>query len=182
VKKWMIVGFILVLSGCGQQISQPKELLPVTGEVVNAMETTILSATGKVIGSAELTETSTGVRVRLLLKGLEPGEKAIHFHEVGKCEQPDFKTAGGHVNPTDKQHGFNNPKGYHGGDLPNMKVPENGEVDTEITTPLLTLEKGKANSLLDEDGSALVIHEKADDYVTDPAGNSGDRIACGVVK
>ena len=178
VKKWMLVCIVIVLSGCSQQ----KEFLPVSGEIENSFATTILSATGKTLGTAELTETDAGVRVRLLLKGLEPGERAIHFHEVGKCEQPDFTSSGSHVNPTDKQHGFDNPKGYHSGDLPNLKVTENGEVDVEITTPLLTLERGKSNSLLDEDGSALVIHEKADDYVTDPSGNSGSRIACGVIK
>ena len=81
-----------------------------------------------------------------------------------------------------KQHGFDNPKGFHSGDLPNLTVDKDGEVDLEITSPHVTLEKGMANSLLDEDGSALVIHEKADDYKTDPSGNSGDRIACGVIK
>lgn len=178
MKKWILACVLILLSGC----SSPKDLLPVSGEIENSLITPIISATGKTLGSAELTETDTGVRIRLLLKGLEPGDKGIHFHEVGKCEQPDFTSSGSHVNPTKKQHGFDNPKGYHSGDLPNLKISQEGEVDVEITTPLLTLEKGKSNSLLDEDGSAIVIHEKVDDYVTDPAGNSGARIACGVIK
>lgn len=178
VKKWMmIVCVMLMVTGCSQQ----KELFPVSGQVEYSLKTTIVDSTGKGIGTAELTETDTGVRILLQIKGLEQGEKAIHFHEVGKCEYPDFKTAGSHLNPTKKQHGFYNPKGYHAGDLPNLKVKKDGEVDLEITTPNVTLEKGKPNSLLDKDGSSLIIHENADDYVTDPSGNSGDRIACGVI-
>lgn len=178
MKKWMITCVLLLVSGCSQQT----EMMPVSGVIEHSLATTIVNSAGKVIGSAELTETATGVRVRLLLKDLEPGEKAIHFHEVGLCEKPKFTTAGGHVNPSKKQHGFDNPKGYHAGDLPNLHVNKDGQVDLEITTPLVTLQKGKANSLLDEDGSAIIIHEKADDYETDPSGNSGDRIACGVIQ
>jgi len=178
MRKWIIGSVLIVLSGCSQQ----NDLLPVSGEIENSLATTIVSSTGKTLGSAELTETNTGVRIRLLLNGLEPGDKAIHFHGVGKCEQPSFESAGSHVNPTKKQHGFDNPKGYHAGDLPNLKVSKEGKVDLEITTPMVTLEKGKSNSLLDKDGSAIVIHEKADDYVTDPSGNSGERIACGVIQ
>jgi len=180
VKKWMIICVMLMVTvtGCSQQ----KELFPVSSQIKSSLKTTVVDSTGKGIGTAELTETDTGVRILLLLKGLEPGEKAIHFHEVGKCEHPKFVTAGSHFNPTKKQHGFYNPKGHHSGDLPNLKVKKDGEVDLEITTPNVTLEKGKPNSLLDEDGSSLVIHNNADDYVTDPSGNSGDRIACGVLK
>ena len=85
------------------------------------------------------------------------------------------------MNPSGKQHGFDNPKGYHAGDLPNLNVSKDGTVDLEIITPNVTLEKGRKNSLLDEDGSALIIHAGPDDYVTDPSGNSGDRIACGII-
>jgi len=178
MKKWLIFVSLVLISGC----SEESTLLPVTGEITNSLTLDILDTTGKSLGTGELTETSKGISLRLQVKGLSPGEKGIHFHEVGLCEPPDFKTAGSHVNPTGKEHGFKNKKGYHAGDLPNLVVPESGEVDLQILTPLLTLSKGKANSLLDEDGSAIVIHEKADDYVTDPAGNSGDRIACGVIK
>ncbi|MGB3259598.1 superoxide dismutase family protein [Paenisporosarcina sp.] len=178
MKKWIIACAAILVTGCSQQ----NVSIPVSGVIEHSLATTIVDATGKGIGTAELTETEAGVRIHLLLKGMTPGVKAIHFHEVGKCEYPKFTTAGSHVNPTNKQHGFDNPKGYHYGDLPNLTVGENGEVDLEITSPHVTLEKGKSNSLLDADGSALVIHEKADDYKTDPSGNSGDRIACGVLK
>ncbi|WP_342542882.1 superoxide dismutase family protein [Paenisporosarcina sp. FSL H8-0542] len=178
MKKWMIVCVAILISGCIPQ----NDSIPVSGVIEHSLATTIVDATGKGIGSAELTETESGVRIHLMLKGLTPGVKAVHFHEVGKCEYPKFTTSGSHVNPAKKQHGFENPKGFHAGDLPNLTVNENGEVDLEITSPHVTLEKGKSNSLLDDDGSALVIHEKADDYVTDPSGNSGDRIACGVLK
>lgn len=177
MKKWFII-CTLVLTGCNGHY----ESIPVSGVIENSLATTVVDSTGKNVGTIELTETDTGVRIRLLLKGLEPGKKAIHFHEVGKCKQPDFVTSGGHMNPTGKQHGFDNPKGYHVGDLPNLIVSKKGEVDLEITTPLVTLGKGKSNSLLDKDGSAIIIHEKADDYVTDPSGNSGNRIACGIIK
>ena len=178
MKKWIIVCSILLVTGCSQQ----NEMIPVSGEIEHTLSTTVVDSTGKNIGTAELTETESGVRVRLLLKGLEAGKKAIHFHEVGKCDPPKFTTSGSHVNPAKKQHGFDNPKGYHAGDLPNLKVNEDGVVDLEITTPNVTLKKGEPNSLLDEDGSTLIIHEKEDDYVTDPSGNSGDRIACGIIK
>lgn len=178
MKNWLIICILLLVTGCNQQT----ELIPVSAVIENSLATKVVDSTGKEIGNAELTETATGVRIRLLLQGLSPGEKAIHIHEVGRCDKPDFKTAGSHFNPTNKQHGFKDPKGYHAGDLPNLKVNKQGEIDLEITSPSVTLTKGKPNSLLDKDGSALIIHEKADDYITDPSGNSGDRIACAVIK
>ncbi|WP_019412569.1 superoxide dismutase family protein [Paenisporosarcina sp. TG20] len=178
MKNWIIVCILLLVTGCSQQT----ELIPVSAEIENSLATKVVDSTGNEIGTAELTETEAGVRIRLLLQGLSPGEKAIHIHEVGSCDKPDFKTAGSHFNPTNKQHGFEDPKGYHAGDLPNLKVTKEGEVDLEITSPSVTLTKGKPNSLLDKDGSSLIIHENADDYITDPSGNSGDRIACAVIK
>lgn len=155
---------------------------PVSGEIQHKLATLIVNSEGKEIGTAELTETKKGVKIRLILSGLEPGEKAVHFHEIGKCDSPNFTTAGVHFNPSDKEHGFDNPKGYHAGDLPNLVILKDGTVDVEIVTSNVTLEKGQKNSLLDEDGSALVIHAGPDDYITDPSGNSGDRIACGIIK
>lgn len=122
------------------------------------------------------------MHIHLEAEKLAPGKHGIHFHNVGKCDTPDFKTAGDHFNPTSKQHGFNNPKGYHSGDLPNINVNEDGKVDADITSAHVTLLRGKPNSLLKEGGTAIVIHEKEDDYMTDPSGNSGNRIACGVIK
>lgn len=142
----------------------------------------MINTEGKKIGEATIKETSEGVKIHLQAENLPPGTRAIHIHEKGVCELPDFASAGAHFNPHGKQHGFQNPKGFHAGDLPNIKVAQDGRVNVEITAPNVTLAKGEKHSLLDKDGSALIIHAKADDYKTDPAGNAGDRIACGVIK
>lgn len=178
MKKWMLIAFILLMTGCSKQ----NMMIPVSGEIEHKLATSILNSEGKGMGTVEFTETKRGVKIRLILSGLEPGEKAVHFHEIGKCDAPKFTTAGAHFNPSDKEHGFDNPKGYHAGDLPNLVIPKSGTIDFEIVTSNVTLEKGQKNSLLDEDGSALVIHAGPDDYVTDPSGNSGDRIACGIIE
>ena len=134
---------------------------------------------GKKVGTVMLVDTPHGLLVRGALTGLPPGTHAIHFHETGKCEPP-FKTAGGHFNPEKKSHGVLDPGGSHAGDLPNLVVPANGKLDFELFVAGLTLGPGP-DSVLDADGTALVIHAKADDYRTQPAGDSGDRIACGVI-
>ena len=136
-------------------------------------------ASGKEVGKAVLTETRSGVLIRLDLTGIPPGDNAFHLHAVGKCEPPDFKSAGGHFNPDETKHGLMNAEGPHAGDMPNLHVPESGKLVVEVLDDLVTLDV--AHALLDADGSALVIHAGADDYQTDPAGNAGDRIACGVV-
>jgi superoxide dismutase, Cu-Zn family len=134
---------------------------------------------GKDVGSAEFTQAPAGVLIKFSLKGLPAGEHAIHVHMVGKCEPP-FESAGAHFNPSNGHHGIM-AGGGHAGDLPNIFVPQNGELTAEIVVPMITLVRGKPNSVFDDDGSALVIHADKDDYKTDPAGNSGDRIACGVI-
>ncbi|OAB40309.1 superoxide dismutase family protein [Paenibacillus antarcticus] len=146
------------------------------------VKTSIIDTKGSEIGTAEITQKADRVQLHIEAKGLTPGTHGIHFHEMGKCEPPDFKTAGAHLNPDLKQHGFNNPKGFHAGDLLNIEVKADGTVIADLESQTVTLRKGEANSLLKPGGSALVIHEKADDYVTDPSGNSGDRIACGVIQ
>ena len=145
------------------------------------VEVSLINTEGKEIGQATLTENPKGVHILLKAEGLTPGVKAIHFHETASCEKPEFTTAGAHVNPTHKEHGFQNPKGYHLGDLPNIEVDENGKVELETVSPAVVLTAGKDNSLLDADGSSIIIHENADDYKTDPSGNSGKRIVCGEI-
>jgi len=135
---------------------------------------------GKEVGEANLTQTKNGVLIRLSVKGIEPGEHAFHVHAVGKCEAP-FTSAGGHFNPASHKHGLESAEGAHAGDMPNLHVPQNGDLKVEVFNAMITLAKGQPNSVFDADGSALVIHAKADDNKTDPAGDAGDRIACGVV-
>jgi superoxide dismutase, Cu-Zn family len=136
-------------------------------------------ASGNEVGRATLTETSSGLLMRLDVTAAPSGEHALHFHAVGKCEPPDFKSAGPHFNPAEAKHGFENAEGPHAGDMPNLHVPADGRLSIEVLNPAVTL-SGKS-ALLDDDGAALVIHAAADDYRTDPAGNAGDRIACGII-
>lgn len=136
---------------------------------------------GKEVGSANLTQTPSGVLINLSVKGLPPGEHAFHVHAVGKCEAP-FDSAGPHFNPGQKKHGMMAADGAHAGDMPNLHVPQSGDLAVEVVNSAITLEKGKPNSVFDNDGSALVIHAKSDDYKTDPAGDAGGRIACGVIQ
>ncbi|WP_199242852.1 superoxide dismutase family protein [Vitiosangium sp. GDMCC 1.1324] len=131
---------------------------------------------GQSLGQVTLTETPHGVLVKGSLANLPPGEHAIHIHETGKCEAP-FKTAGGHLNPSKKKHGILAPEGKHEGDMPNLHVEADGKVQFDFFAQDLTLA-----DVLDADGSAVVVHATADDYKSDPAGNAGDRIACGVVQ
>jgi superoxide dismutase, Cu-Zn family len=135
---------------------------------------------GKIVGTATLRDEPTGVLVQLQIKGLTPGLHAVHIHAVGKCEGPGFTSAGGHFNPTQKKHGFKSPEGAHAGDMPNMYVGKDGSGVFEVLNDSITLKPGE-RSVFDADGSAIVVHAGPDDDVTDPAGNSGDRVACGVI-
>lgn len=137
------------------------------------------NATGGNVGEATLQQTSGGLLLTADLSGLPPGTHAIHIHAVGQC-QPDFSAAGGHFNPASRQHGFRNAQGPHAGDLPNIHVPATGVLRVELLASGASLSGD--GRILDDDGASIVIHELADDYVTDPAGASGARIACGVVQ
>jgi Cu-Zn family superoxide dismutase len=163
----MAVLFALCILGCG-------ESAPSTAKAI------LKNSQGEKVGEAKLTETPKGVKIELKAENLPPGGHAFHIHEKGVCTPPDFADAGGHFNPFGKEHGLENPKGPHAGDLPNITVGPDGKVSFETVATLVTLKPGK-NSLFQPGATSLMIHAHADDMMSDPAGNAGPRIACGVI-
>lgn len=195
VKKFLLPLLLLVsliMNGCNptnptiqtetQNSTNSENSITPTTEPQTKASATIINSQKKTIGNATLTEGKEGVQMKLEVKDLPPGKHALHIHENGKCTVPDFDSAGGHFNPEQKKHGKENPEGSHAGDLENIEIPASGELQTTLTIPQVTLKKGEKNSLLKEGNTSIVIHEKADDYKTDPAGNAGKRIACGVIQ
>jgi len=142
---------------------------------------TLRDSSGRVVGSAVFLQEDDGVRILLDLKGVESGVKGVHIHEVGRCEAPTFASAGAHFNPKNAEHGTENPRGPHAGDLPNITVNPAGQGHLEFTNSRVSLKPGP-DSLLDGRNTSIVVHEGPDDLRTDPAGNSGRRIACGVIE
>jgi superoxide dismutase, Cu-Zn family len=147
-----------------------------TGEPTGGPVFALVNSAGQSMGSVRMWETPGGTTFRIGAAGLPHGIHGIHVHAVGRCDPPRFDSSGPHFNPTGARHGFNNPAGPHRGDMPNVTVSANGVLQEAVSLPGASFA-----SLLDGDGAALVIHARADDYLTDPSGNSGDRIACGVI-
>jgi len=142
----------------------------------------IKTSTGEDAGTATFTPDKKGVHLKLDLKNLPVGEHGVHIHASPHCDPPDFKTAGGHYNPTSKQHGYQNPMGHHAGDLPQSVVIGEGHVgQASFNLTDISLDPAAPNSIIANGGTSIVVHEKQDDEKTDPAGNSGNRIACGVI-
>lgn len=173
----MLITLLILTQTVGYASAQSRD-----GNKTDSIAVSIINAEKQIIGKAILTQQADNVSIHVEAEKLPPGYLAIHIHESGKCEAPKFESAGAHFNPLHKQHGFKNPKGFHSGDLPNVKVDASGKAVADIETANVTLRPGSANSLIREGGTSLVIHEQADDYFTDPAGNAGARIACGVIE
>ncbi|SEI10560.1 superoxide dismutase, Cu-Zn family [Halobacillus karajensis] len=163
----VLSALLLVVSGC-------------SGEERSPLKTSIYNADNDKIGTATLTEQPDGVQVKLKVEGLEPGMHAVHVHEFPKCETPDFKSAGNHFNPLSKEHGLMNPKGAHVGDMPNVEADQSGMIDTELMLPEAKMKEGQ-KSLLRDEGTSIVIHSGQDDGMTQPAGDAGERVACGAI-
>lgn len=151
-----------------------------SANILGAASAQIRSADGRAVGSALIPIRSRVITVRIAANGLPPGRYAVHLHAVGRCEGPEFESAGPHWNPTGRQHGSINPQGHHLGDLPNLDVGADGTGRLEFTIAGTGAWDG-AHPLFDADGASIVIHAAPDDYRTDPSGNSGARIACGVL-
>ncbi|WLR50407.1 superoxide dismutase family protein [Bacillus tianshenii] len=171
MQRVFLFGMLLILlTACANKNQHPSSL-----------EVELFNTDGDSAGTAKLQEKADGVKIELDVSGLESGWHGFHIHEEGTCEGPDFKSAGAHYNPEDMEHGLLNPKGPHAGDLPNVEANEDGEVKVDVMAPNVTLKEGK-NSLLKEGGTALVIHENADDGMTQPAGDGGKRVLCGEIQ
>lgn len=174
----MAVSVITFASVCSASTSDHKH--PSSGMSAVMAHAKLLAGDGSPHGEAMVMQGKDGLHVTVKAEGLTPGQHAVHIHTTGTCTPPDFTSAGGHWNPTGHQHGKDNPRGMHMGDMPNMLVGADGRGEMKYVIPGGMISDG-ATPLLDADGAALVIHAQADDNKTDPAGNAGGRVACGVL-
>jgi len=153
-----------------------------TGSPQPSGHATLRNASGATVGVLNLGPSATGVHITGTLTGLPPGTHGIHLHTTGRCDGTDFTSAGGHLNPATTHHGLENPAGPHAGDFPNIVAGSDGSVAVDLTNPRVTLDVNPSGGLFDADGTAIVVHAGADDQKSDPSGNSGARIACGVIE
>jgi Cu-Zn family superoxide dismutase len=167
---------LAALSGCMHTGSASS---PSATRSANDASATVRDANGRELGTLIVSEDGAGLVTTGTLRGLAPGLHGIHIHEVGRCEAP-FATAGAHWNPAGRHHGFDNPAGPHMGDMQNITAGADGTASIRVTTPGGTLRS--SNPVLDSNGSTIIVHQLPDDYRTDPSGNSGARVACGVVQ
>ena len=172
MKSLMVVAALALAAAASAQDAKAKKSQPVTVNLKDGQ--------GKAVGTATISPAAQGVKIKLNAQNLTPGEHAIHVHETAKCDGPDFKTAGAHFNPDGKKHGLQNPEGPHAGDMPNFTVDAKGKSKATVTDSNVTL-GDDPHSVFTGGGTALVIHAKPDDGKTDPSGNSGDRVACGLI-
>jgi Cu-Zn family superoxide dismutase len=174
----VVAAAVPLAAGCMANEAPPAEAGPPPAEQARA----VLTVDGSTpVGEATFTQLDNGVRVMLRVDGLPPGVHAAHIHTTGTCTPPNYTSAGGHWNPEGHQHGRDNPEGQHMGDMPNIIVGESGAGTLEVTISYARIEGGPM-AMLDEDGAAVMIHAGPDDYHSNPAGNAGPRIACGVIE
>jgi superoxide dismutase, Cu-Zn family len=174
MRSLFLIAFTLPLAACVPAADAPQSATATAASKPVAYAL-LRDSAGAEVGRAQVFESASGLRLSLTATGLSAGERGVHVHAVGTCEAPSFTTAGPHWNPTMKQHGRNNPMGAHYGDLPNLVIGADGRGTLEADIP------GTRAEMLDADGASIIIHAGPDDYRTDPTGNSGGRIACGVL-
>jgi len=165
-----LAGAAALLSGCTTLADVPTERLG---------QATLSFANGLPAGTAQLFRDGSGLRMVVAATGMTPGAHGFHLHTTGRCEAPGFTSAGGHLNPDGRKHGAQAPGGAHLGDLPNLQI---GSTGSGSATAAIAGGEAALAAIFDADGTAVVIHANADDYVTDPTGNAGDRVACGVLR
>ena len=170
----------LASAGCARSTAQVGASATRGATPASTVVADVHDATGRSLGTLTFTDAGTGIAVSGRLVGVPPGEHGMHIHAIGRCDPPTFAAAGGHWNPTGRQHGLQNPNGPHLGDLPNIIASADSMAVVDATTPGGTLRT--TDALLDADGASIVIDAAPDDYRTDPGGNSGARIACGVIR